>query len=112
MIDLSTSAGLAAFIDLYSTQRGRWLANRFNLSGKGSEKLARNVSAFVWNARALEVCVTDNAKNIYSDACFIILEDIVSSPLFHALRYRFKFPPLARYKCLAQRTAAPFSPPD
>lgn len=97
MIDLSTSDGLAAFIDLFSTRRGRWLANRFSLSGKGSEELAGNVSTFVWNARALEVCETDNAKRIYSHACFIVLQDILSSPLFPALRYRFRFPPLTRY---------------
>lgn len=101
MIDLSTSQGLQQYIDIYSTSRGRWLANRFNLAGKGAEKLANNVSAFVWNARALELCTTENGKRIYSHGCRIALEDVMNSPLFPMIERRFKFPPLKKYQRLS-----------
>ena len=94
MIDLSTSQGLQKYIDLYCTRRGRWLANRFNLSGKGAEQLAGRVSCYAWNARALEVCITDQGRAIYHDLCRMALEDILAHPLYPAIERRFKFPAL------------------
>lgn len=101
MIDLSTSDGLQQYIGLYKTLRGRSLASRLGLAGKGSEALANAVSCFVWNARALEVSITDQAKSVYSDICRMALEDILASPLYASLNSVFKFPPLNRYKRLS-----------
>jgi RNA binding exosome subunit len=37
------------FIDAYGTLKGRALANRLGLKGKGSSKLATRLSGFAWN---------------------------------------------------------------
>lgn len=91
-MDLSTSQGLQQFIDCYGTRTGRWLANRLNLTGPGSEKLANLVSAYVWNARALEVCQTDQAKAAYSHACRLYIDDILASPKWYTIQRRFHLP--------------------
>lgn len=69
------------FLDTFGTRRGRWLANRLGLSGKDSETIAGDVSAFFWNLRAaiayeaIKKCPTEG--NLYAKVCKSILGDIV-----------------------------------
>ena len=78
------------FNERFSTNRGRWLANRLYLSGKGSETLANNVSAFFWNlSAAITVEKMNKWKgtkgNTYAHGCLLIHEDIISSELYNNL---------------------------
>lgn len=74
----------------FSTNRGRWLANRLYLSGKGSETLANNVSAFFWNLSAAITAEKMNEwkgtkGNTYVHGCLLIHKDIISSELYYNL---------------------------
>lgn len=78
------------FNETFSTNRGRWLANRLYLSGKGSETLANNVSGFFWNlSAAITVDKMNQWKgtkgNTYATACLYIHKDIISSDLYYNL---------------------------
>lgn len=82
-----------AFLEKFGTQRGRWLANRLNLTGKNSEKLANSVSGFFWNLTAAIVVDKKNdmkaknkTPNTYAQCCKFIYEDnIISSDRYSAL---------------------------
>lgn len=78
------------FNERFSTNRGRRLANRLYLSGKGSETLANNVSAFFWNlCAAITVEKMNEWKgkngNTYAHGCLFIHKDIISSELYYNL---------------------------
>ena len=62
---------------------GRSLANRLNLKGIGSQKLADNVSSFFWNLQAS--MISNNKDNCYAKGCLIIHEDIIKSELYNNL---------------------------
>lgn len=68
------------FLDKFGTRRGRWLADRLGLSGKNSETIAGDVSAFFWNLQAaityeaIKKCPTEG--NLYAKACRSIFGDI------------------------------------
>lgn len=73
-----------AFLEKFGTQRGRWLANRLNLTGKNSEKLANSVSAFFWNLTAAiatnkvnEMKAENRVPNTYAQCCKFIYEDSI-----------------------------------
>ena len=73
-----------AFLEKFGTQRGRWLANRLNLTGKNSEKLANSVSAFFWNLTAAitvdkmnEMKAENKTRNTYAECCKFIHEDSI-----------------------------------
>ena len=89
MIDLRTRDGVEKFKDLYGTRTGRWLANRLNLSGAGSEILANQISSFAWNGIAAFALYGvqlmkghDTTKNHYRDYCNNLSKEIVANPLF------------------------------
>lgn len=88
MIDLTCSAGVDRFLDLFGTRRGRWLANRLGLSGAGSERFAGSLSNLAWNRRAFYACQTENARNIYAHAISLIREEIARSPQYNPARHR------------------------
>lgn len=80
------------FIRKFGTQRGRWLANRLNLCGKNSEKLANSVSAFFWNLTAAislekvkQMKADKSIANNYLAACKIIYKDMLESEKYFNL---------------------------
>jgi hypothetical protein len=86
------------FLDLFGTRRGRWLANRLNLEGTGSEGLANLLSGYAWNMRAAKTLTGvqemkghDTSKNAYRSYCAILRQDIKAHPLFHAVSHRISF---------------------
>lgn len=66
---------------------GRRLANRLNLKGTGSQKLADNVSSFFWNLRpAITLSEKNGPKsNCYSKGCLVIHENIIKSEQYNNL---------------------------
>jgi hypothetical protein len=87
-IDLSTPQGVQQFIDTYSTVRGRRLANRLGLAGKGSQRLANAVSSFVWNAQAIKYCNSCKAcESCYAGICEDALKTARSCDQFFSLHY-------------------------
>ena len=97
MLDLTTREGIDRFADLFGTRRGRWLANRLNLAGKGSETLANWLSALAWNGRAAYTVdsmnkwkAEANAKNTYADCCAMIAEDVLKHPLYESVARSIK----------------------
>ena len=83
--------GQISFIHYYSTRRGRYVANRLNLSGKGSEKIAGNLSGFFWNLQAANTVQSMNewkglnSSNCYANICLIIYNDIKENPQYNYL---------------------------
>jgi hypothetical protein len=71
------------FLRHFSTMTGRRLANRLNLKGSGSQKLADNVSSFFWNMQAAMICKVKD--NCYIKGCLIIHEDIIKSEQYNNL---------------------------
>jgi hypothetical protein len=71
------------FLRHFSTMTGRSLANRLNLKGNGSQKLADNVSSFFWNLQAAITCKIKN--NCYIKGYLIIHEDIIKSEQYNNL---------------------------
>lgn len=69
------------FIERFSTRTGRWLANRLNLKGPGSETLANLISCYAWNKRAGEYNA-NSASNNYLNYCKTLREDIEAHPLW------------------------------
>ena len=85
------------FLETYGTQTGRWLANRLNLKGAGSQKLANLISCYAWNHRAAE-CLAGvyemkgkDKNNAYADYCKLLREDIENHPLYHIVSRRINF---------------------
>jgi hypothetical protein len=83
MITLKTDADIDRFRELFGTRRNRWLANRLGLSGKGSEKLANDLSCYVWNRIAIRYCTTDVARGLYKVYVSDALNRIYKSPCFN-----------------------------
>ena len=86
------------FLDLFGTRNGRWLANRLNLSGKGSQQLADLLSAYAWNQRAADTLHGvqtmkghSTAKNSYRTYCEQLKDDITAHPLFERVNRRLAF---------------------
>jgi hypothetical protein len=102
MLDLTTREGIDRFTDLFGTSRGRWLANRLNLAGRGSERLAGAISGLAWNAKALKACKSEHAKNIYLHCCACCVEEIekieATSGIGSGWRRRFILPCSATIK--------------
>ena len=80
------------FLRHFGTRRGRYLANRLNLKGKNSEKLANCVSGYFWNLQAaitvhkvMEIKGNMDKKNTYIHICKIIYQDIISYPNYNNL---------------------------
>jgi|694.fasta_scaffold34076_10 hypothetical protein len=78
------------FLRHFSTMTGRRLANRLNLKGSNSQKLADNVSSFFWNMQAaITVNNVNEMKgrkgNCYIKGCLIIHEDIIESDQYNNL---------------------------
>jgi hypothetical protein len=80
--------GQIRFIHYYSTQGGRCVAKRLNLSGKGSEEIAGNLSGFFWNLQAANTVQSmnewkrSNGSNCYVNICLIIYNDIKKNPQY------------------------------
>ena len=55
-INLDDESTVLDFINTFSTRRGRWLANRLNLSGPGSEAIANGLSGYAWNKHTAIAC--------------------------------------------------------
>lgn len=85
------------FLETYGTQNGRWLANRLNLKGTGSQKLANLISCYAWNHRAAEVSANvaemkgKSRNNAYYDYCEILRQDIENHPLYSCVSRRINF---------------------
>jgi hypothetical protein len=83
--------GQIRFIHYYSPRRGRYVANRLNLSGRGSEKIADNLSGFFWNLQAANTVQSmnewkrSNGSNCYANICLIIYNDIKENPQYNYL---------------------------
>lgn len=56
VFNLDDERECGAFIDEYGTLKGRALANRLGLRGKGSSKLATSISCYAWNAQTARQC--------------------------------------------------------
>lgn len=86
------------FIESFSTRKGRWLANRLQLSGKGSVELANLLSGYAWNARAAqtvrrvqEMKGHDKSSNCYLLICKMLRKKIVSHHLYWHVRHKIAF---------------------
>jgi len=78
------------FTEHFSTNRGRWLANRLGLKGAGSEKMAGSVSGFFWKLRAaISVDGVNQMKgktgNCYADCCMMIYNEIITFDQYNNL---------------------------
>jgi hypothetical protein len=70
------------FTEHFSTNRGRVLANRLNLKGAGSEKMANSVSGFFWNLQAAITLdgvnqMKGKTGNCYVDICMLIHKELI-----------------------------------
>lgn len=79
-LNLDDPAECEEFIEKYGTLKGRALANRLGLQGKGSATLANYLSGYAWNRHAAMNCrlwgMIDRAL-IYEGICErIYTEDI------------------------------------
>ncbi len=86
------------FLEAFGTRRGRWLASRLGLSGKGSVILAEMLSSYAWNMRAAqtlqgvqEMRGQSTEQNCYRTFCCAFREQIAAHPLFHNVSRRIKF---------------------
>jgi hypothetical protein len=86
---MTTITAVDRFLDLYGTRTGRWLANRLNLTGPGSIKLADLLSCYAWHWRAADTITgvqqmkgQPTNRNPYRDACLILRAEITTHPLF------------------------------
>lgn len=77
------------FLDKFGTRTGRWLANRLNLSGKGSVQLAEMLSCYAWNLRAAhtlrgvqQMKGQPTERNCYQNFCDEYREQIAAHPQF------------------------------
>jgi hypothetical protein len=85
------------FLDNFGTRTGRWLANRLNLKGTGSVKLADLISSYAWNKRAAVTLAGiyemkgQSKTNAYADYCNILRKDIENHPLYDNVKMRLNF---------------------
>jgi hypothetical protein len=78
------------FTEHFSTNRGRWLANRLGLKGTGSEKMANSVSGFFWYLQAAITLdgvnqMKDKTGNCYADCCMLIHNEIIAFEQYNNL---------------------------
>ena len=55
-LNLDDESENAEFLENYGTGKGRWLANRLGLTGKGSSDAATALSNYAWNKRTAIFC--------------------------------------------------------
>ena len=86
------------FLELFGTRSGRWLANRLNLRGAGSERLANLLSCWAWNSRAAVALDgirvmkgQDRRQNAYADYCALLRREIESHQLYERIRKQIAF---------------------